>query len=320
MDELTLLKDMADRTPLPSAADLDPARARLMATIHTARPTPQGSQPVAAPGTRQAEALSRGRPTAVTGTGAPRRRRGLILSGVAVVGLAAAITGVVALGGLESVGVAPAKASAAEILHQAADAARALPSTPPRPDQFVYTKTQLGDGSVREAWLSADGTRDGLIKQQGGSTPLPGCVDGQAAVVKGVEPIPGVFEPCTPSPAYTPDLPTDVAGMRQYLTDLPGGNDKVNSLGKNIHWVVAENYVNPAALAALFDAVAGMDGLTVVQDARDGADRPGVGVRWTHGGHAITMVFDEETHVFLGMSEWEAVVRQAVVDTAGQQP
>ena len=162
MDDLTLLKDMGAATPLPGQDDLAPARARLLAGIDA---------PVR-----------------------PHRRRRLWLSGAAVVGLAAAITGVVALGGLEPVGVTPPKASAAEILHLAADAAREQPATPPRPDQFVYTKTKLGDGSVREAWLSADGTRDGLIAQHGENIPLPGCRDGRAQVIKGAEPIPGMTD------------------------------------------------------------------------------------------------------------------------------
>lgn len=301
MDELALLKDMADRTPLPTDADLAPARNRLTAaTNHSAVSTAPAPPAINPP---------------------PRRsRRRLWLSGVAVVGLAAAITGVVSFGGLEPVGVAPPKASAAEILQQAADAARTLPDTPPRPDQFVYTRTHNSDGSTREAWLSADGTHDGLIKQQGEDIPLPGCRDGQAMVIKGDQAIPGAFEPCAAQPAYQPDLPTDAAGMREYLLGLPGGDDKVNSLGKNIHFVVAENYVSPASLAALFEAVSGLDGLTVVPDAKDGAGRPGVGVSWTHEGFTVTMVFDRTSHAFLGMSGWEAIVQQAIVDVAGQRP
>jgi hypothetical protein len=40
-----------------------------------------------------------------------------------------------------------------------------LPAAPPRPDQFVYTGSQTADGP-REAWLSADGAHDGLIRQE----------------------------------------------------------------------------------------------------------------------------------------------------------
>jgi hypothetical protein len=309
MDELALLKDMADTTPLPGHADLAPARARLMGAIsHT-------SSTISQPATVT--------PAAIRNPAAPakrRRRSRFLVSGAAVVGLAAAITGVVSLGALEPVGVAPAKASASEILHQAADAARAQPATPPRPDQFVYTRSESKDG-VREAWLSADGTRDGMVKQQGGTHVLPGCVNGQRQVRdKADKPIPGQTEACEARPAHQPGLPTDAAAMREYLTALPGGEDKTNSLGKNIASLVSEDYVPPASLAALFEAMADMDGLEIVPNAKDGAGRPGVGVSWSHQGHATTLVFDEKTHAFLGFADYGAVLQQAVVDSAGQQP
>jgi hypothetical protein len=281
MDDLALLSEMADRTPLPAAADLAPARAKLM--------------------------------TAAT---RPKGRRRLLVSSAAVVGLAAAITGMVTLAPLEQ--GPSAQAGAVKVLRLAADATRALPDTPPRPDQLIYTKTQQGDGDIRETWLSADGTRDGRIEQYGAGTPVPGCRDGQAQVIKGDEPLPGVTEPCTPWPAYQPDLPTTGAAMADYLRARNDGN--LNSLGKDIHGLVAEAYVQPAALAAVFEAVTQIDGLTVVDDVTDAAGRPGVGVRWTFDGNAHTLVFDAESHMFLGMADTSAVVGQGFVDEVGQRP
>jgi hypothetical protein len=312
MDDLALLKDMADTTPLPHGADLAPARARLMDAISQT-----------APSVAQAPAAVNPTSTTVRKLAAPakrRRRSRFLVSGAAVIGLAAAITGVVSLGALEPVGVAPAKASAAEILHQAADAARAQPGTPPRPDQFIYTKSQLDDGSIREVWFSVDGTRDSIVRQFGETFPIPGCVGGQRPVLgKDNKPMPGQVEQCEANPAYKADLPTDAAAMRQYLLALPTGEDKTNSLGKNIGSLVSEDYVSPASLAALFEAVAGLDGLEVVENAKDGAGRTGIGVSWDHQGSTATLVFDEKTHAFLGFN-FSAQLAQAVVDTAGQQP
>lgn len=299
MDDLALLKDMADDTPLPSAGDLAPARARLQAVFAASAP------PVAADA------------TAISTLPAGRRRR-YVLSGAAVVGLAAAIIGVVALGGLEPVGVSPARADAAEILHKAADVTRGLPATPPRPDQFVYTKTQRDDGSFREAWLSADGTHDGLIAQDGERIPLAGCRNGKAAVIKGTEALPGMFTPCTPWPAYRSDLPTDTAGMREYLNQDIGG--KAKDFSSLIHFAFAETYVAPASLAALFEAIADLPDLTLDENATDDAGRPGIGISWTRIGETTTLVFDATTHAFLGVTGRGAVVDQAIVDTAGQQP
>jgi hypothetical protein len=325
MDELALLKDIADTVPLPDAQALAPARTRLTSALTAPTITaPAGLTTPAAPvagGSGSAARRARRRWSSDDGgsTRTRRRTRRLWWSGAAVVGLAAAIIGGVALGGLEPVGVAPAKASAAEILHEAAAAARKLPDTPPRPDQFVYTKTERGADDVREAWLSADGTHDGLIMQLGDTIPLPGCRDGRAAVTKGPYLVPGVFEECEPHRAYRGDLPTDADSMRQYLMGLPGSSKKTNLLGENILSLVGENYLRPASLAALFEAVAQLDGLTFVEHAQDGAGRSGVGVSWTHF-HTITLVFDRKTHAFLGVTGAEAVVERAVVDVAGQRP
>ena len=355
MDDLTLLKDMADRTPLPSAADLDPARARLMAAITTRAPQTDAS-PVPARATadpaslvsKQAisadtartvskdatsagavrpglqEAAPGGAPSVISEQGTPVRsfrRRRLLVSAAAAVGLAAAITGAVALGGLAPVGVEPQSAEAAEILHQAAAAVRTLPDTPPRADQFVYTRTQRVHESVREAWLSADGTHDSMIRQEGLDIPLPGCRDGRAPAIKGTEPLPGQFEPCTPSPAYRADLPTDVAGMRAYLNQDTGGDPDVEEdVSGLIRMTFAETYVPPASLAALFEVMADFPGLTVVDDAVDAAGREGIGVSWTRDGETETLVFDRRTHAFLGVTGSDAVIEQAIVDTVGQRP
>ncbi|HEX6352181.1 CU044_5270 family protein [Actinophytocola sp.] len=333
MDDLTLLKDMADRTPLPSADDLAPARARLLAamtqsdgaSIERAQLNGASVKPArldTATGAPARLDTAAGTPARLDSTvGTPARldtaaRPALLISGLAAAGLAAAITGVVALGALEPVGVAPAKASAADILHEAAATMRTLPSTPPRPDQFIYTKSQSSSGTFGESWLSADGTHDGLVVQGDVRDVIPGCRDGKAQAYKGSEPMPGVFDSCTPVPAYRTDLPTDVAGMREYLNQNP------QSAGKEIMYLVDGAYVPPASMAAIFEVMADFPGLTVNENAKDGAGRPGMGVTWTGpgGGEPLTIVFDKQTRAYLGMSGYTAVVEQAIVDQPGQLP
>jgi|tagenome__1003787_1003787.scaffolds.fasta_scaffold20969750_3 hypothetical protein len=300
MDELALLKDMADRTPLPSETDLAPARARLTAlTQASAAPPP-----------------------------VPRsRRRRLVVSGVTVVGLAAAITAVVSFGGLDPVGIAPPDADAVAFLHQAADAARKLPTTPPRPDQFVYTKSQTADG-LRETWLSADGTHDGLIEQERelesgevvlDSIPMPGCRHRQRKVLKGDQDT-GLTEPCTPDAAYRADLPTDAAGMRKYLGQAADAKPK--DLDTLVHFAFTETYVSPQTMVALFEVMADFPGLTIDEDATDLAGHPGIGLSWPQPADqdTVTLVFDPHTHAFLGMADQSAVLEHAIVDGAGQRP
>jgi hypothetical protein len=309
MDELALLKDMADRTPLPSENDLAPARARLTTALTQATTEP----PVVAL--------------------RPRRRRRLVVSGATVVGLAAAIIAVVSFGGLDPVGIAPPDADAVEFLHQAADAARKLPTTPPRPGQFVYTRSQTADGA-RETWLSADGTHDGLIKQERelesgevvwDSIPMPGCRHGQRKVFKGDEDT-GLTEPCTPDAAYRADLPTDAAGMRKYLSQAgdakPDDHTNPKDLDTLIHFAFTETYVSPQTLAALFEVMADFPGLTIDEDATDLAGHPGLGLSWPQPADqdSVTLVFDPGTHAFLGIADQSAVLDHAIVDTAGQRP
>jgi len=273
VDEMTLLRNVVYQAPLPTAADLAPARDRLMAAV-----------------------------------GQPRKsRKRLILSGATVVGLAAAITGVVAFGG-----VAPPEAEAVAFLHQAADAVRELPAIPPRPDQFVYTRSETTDGP-REAWLSADGVHDGMIRQEGEDIPLPGCKDGRERVVRGDHDM-GFTQPCDVRPAYL-RLPTDTAGMRAYLEGKPNDFDIL------LHFAIQETYVSPRSMAALFEIMVDFPGLEIVEDATDGAGRHGVGLTWEQPAdqNEVTLVFDPETHVFLG-TEDTAIFAHAIVDAVGQRP
>ncbi|WP_460392846.1 CU044_5270 family protein [Actinophytocola sediminis] len=277
---MTLLRNVVDQAPLPTATDVAPARERLLAGVTAERPGTSGKR--------------------------------LIFSGVTVVGLAAAITGVVAFGGLELFGVAPPAADAVAFLHEAADAVRELPAVAPRPDQFVYTRSETTEGA-REAWHSADGEHDGMIRQEGADTPLPGCEDGRRRVVRGDYDM-GTTEPCDADPAY-PLLPTDTAGMRAYLESAPNDFDVL------LHFAIQETYVSPPSMAALFEVMADYPGLEIVEDATDGAGRYGVGLTWDQpaGQNDVTLVFDQETHVFLG-TENTAVFEHAIVDAVGQRP
>jgi len=252
--------------------------------------------------------------SAIDAERAPRRSRRLVWSGITVVGLAAAITGVFAIGGF---GVAPPKASAAEVLHQAAAYARSLPDTPPRPDQFVFVRTEGDDGVFTESWQSVDGTRDGLSVTSYGSGVSHGCKDGQRQNYREGDPQQGFLEPCEPEPAYDPTMPTDAEGMRTYLAEVHGADaTNINDLGKTV-WELMGGYVPPKSLAAMFEVLAQTGGITVVEDATDVTGRHGIGVTWTDD---FTVVFDAENYALLGDSRWQALMSVGVVDEVGQRP
>ncbi|OLZ49613.1 CU044_5270 family protein [Amycolatopsis keratiniphila] len=302
MDELQLIAERTGSVPLAESVVLGPARARLMAEIARA-------------GTENAVPL--------------KKRRRWVWTGAGAVGLAAAITAVVTLAPVDQVGLEPPAAAAdpVTVLRNAAAAALKSPAAPPRPDQFVYTKTKQPDGE-RESWRSADGTHDGLIKMaDGGSIPLPGCRNGRAQVYKGGEPLDGVMEPCTPSPGHRADLPTDADAMFAYLNAGRGGHDgDFNAMGKDVLSLANESYLSPAVRAALYGAAAKVPGLRAVDHTQDAAGRPGVGITWPLGPHddpkvakPVVIVFAADTFLYLGTNS-TAVTASGVVDAVGRRP
>ncbi|GAA4599742.1 CU044_5270 family protein [Planotetraspora phitsanulokensis] len=275
-------------------------------------------------------------------------------------GLAAALTAGVLTTQVVNVGGSPpaSTASAAvRILQGAASEARSRPMVAVRGDQFVYAEsitTAIGmpqaqgadpaDMTVvsqrRQAWFSADGTRDGVIRERarsGGDVrviDLPGCRDGVRVQSKGGK---AVGQPCEPEPRYRTDLPTDADGMLAHLyraggdTKNPRDQDAFTAAGD----LIRETYLSPASLAAVFDAVARIPGVTVVGDVKDEAGRTGVAVALTQvQGSRAELIFDARTHAFLGERSTQvrdqdgltagqvldstAILKIAIVDRAGQ--
>ncbi|MGB2571757.1 CU044_5270 family protein [Micromonospora citrea] len=300
MDDMQLLRQIGAETPPATPELLSSARNRLMAATAPASPAP----------TRIRRSS--------------RRNWRLVLGGVAAAGAAAAVTSVVVLAPNQFGGDAPAaRADATQVLRNAATAALQVPDVTPRPDQFIYRRIQDGP-STHESWLSVDGTRDGLVRESSAGkrteTPVPGCRNGRAAVVKGDQVVKSQTEPCTPEPAYRADMPTDATAMRAYLAEHGSGEPgSPNAAGKDVLYL-AERYLRPASRAALYEAAATAPGLRAVENVTDGTGRSGVGIAWpsTRGEGDIVLVFDAETHAFLGTSGASSVLNLAVVDEAGQ--
>ncbi|MEE3920575.1 hypothetical protein V2I01_27085 [Micromonospora sp. BRA006-A] len=153
-------------------------------------------------------------------------------------------------------GSAPARADARQVLRDAAVAALRLPDVEPRPDQFVYTRSQ-GGRELRESWASVDGTRDGLVVEYPPGAPgvrAPGCRDGRAKMYRAGS-LPGT-EPCVPEPP-DPAVPTDAAAMRAYLDKRRSGEPSdVNAAAKDVMFLLNDSYLRPRSRAALFEAAA----------------------------------------------------------------
>lgn len=210
MNDMGLLYELAQETPLPSRAEFVTARARLAAAI-AASPAPDRPMPKVPPPAR------------------PHRRRVQLRSRLALTAALVAAGSAVVTAVLVTVAGTPAghagpsvDTAAARVLHHAALAALQLQAGAPRPSQFVYTKIENGNGSLYQSWLSVDGTRTGLIRGAGGgpaSIHVPGCRDGRQLRVRAPAAEGGTpgGQSCVPQPAYFPGMPASPRALRSYL-------------------------------------------------------------------------------------------------------
>ncbi len=239
----------------------------------------------------------------------PRRRLRTISWGVGAAAAAAAVPVAVAV--LPGGTPAPAAADPVQVLNLAAAALRSAPAVTPRADQFVYEH----DGDY-QAWLSVDGTHDGLVKNPT-FVAVPGCVNGTmlaAGNYPGLRPA-----PCTPQPAYLPDVPTEPGALRAWLRARANGpNEKkdptdatgVNAFAKTAMTVLTQNYTLPATRSALFRVMSTYPGLSVTTY---GVPTGCVGITWSYGGGHTTLVFERTTHDYLGTADDDGDVTVATL-------
>jgi len=236
-------------------------------------------------------------------------------------GLAAVVTAVVlALQVVPFGSQGPAaRAEAADILHAAAVQASHQTDLRVRPEQFIWvesiatvratneaTRESAVESVRRTVWLSADGTKDGLIRQEsrpGGTASdivVPGCKDGVMTQSKGSD---TGTSSCKPSPAYVADLPTDADTMLNYLYHNVDGtkNPRDQEAFSTAANLIREAYLRPASLSALFTAVAKIPGVTVVGDVTDEAGRKGVAISLNEVQDTRTdLIFDRNSHAYIG--------------------
>jgi hypothetical protein len=198
--------------------------------------------------------------------------------------------------------------TAKQVLDSAATAALSHPGAPPRPDQFVYTKVGDGAGHVAQTWLSVDGSRNGLMQDQGpnGTTTILG-----------------------PQPAFFPAMPTTASAMPAYLAQTLGVRlNDINDVAKVVEGMFQSDYLLPAQRAALYEFLATTPGLTLERNVKDITGRPGIGVGWSFQGSKAMLVFDPSTYTLLGVTTWgeqgqvggAALLQMAITNQAGQEP
>jgi hypothetical protein len=134
MNDLDLLAQLGNETPLPDPASLAPARARVVAGLTVQRHRPS-------------------RRTVITGSAV-----------VAAAAVAAAVTFSSLAPASHPAQLAGGNVTAVQLLDFAAAAALTQPPVIPKPDQYVYVKAITG-GVVTQVWTPVDDNLSGLIKQ-----------------------------------------------------------------------------------------------------------------------------------------------------------
>jgi hypothetical protein len=235
-------------------------------------------------------------------------------------------------------------AQAAQILRRAASTARHQPALTVRPNQYVFIRQLMAYASIGgpesgptvtthhgllETWMSASGTRRGLSRFQPRSSPLPGHPTGPWTTTAGSG---------DSTPAYIPRLPTSADAMLSYLRQhMAGSNPPDQQAFITAGDLIRDKYIPPAALAAVFDAVAKIPGVAVVPGAVTVNGTRGIAVQRIFQGDSYQLIFDPRTHAFIGERQIvvagthsllkpgsllyaTTLLKVAIVDHAGQQP
>ncbi|MFE6226224.1 CU044_5270 family protein [Streptomyces sp. NPDC057854] len=247
---------------------------------------------------------------------------------------------------------------ASAVLARAALAAASAPAPDARPEEFVYVESLVsragrpasGGAAVvepahrRQVWLSADGSRPGLVREAGSADQeLSPRLPVYELEGPGAEPRRTLLEPSEPSVtapthAFVAGLPTDPGALLRLVREQTrtGGGDADQRAFGAIGTLLAETWAPPEVTAALYEAAARIPGVEVVPSARDASGREGVAVARTAGGERTEWVFDRSTSAFLGertvavagsdagpagtVLSGTAVLTKAAVARAGQLP
>ncbi|WP_323447032.1 CU044_5270 family protein [Streptomyces yaizuensis] len=345
------LRELGGLLPPPPVPGLAPDRELMLreAVLRKAAAT----VPPGAPGRREARA--------------PRRRLFTVL--VPALACSLAVGGVLVLdldapdrSAREAAPVAgdstPGAHPAARLLDRVALAAAERSRPAVRADQFVYVESRVahtaqnaGGGAAvlepvrtRRIWLSADGSRPGLLREEGrpdtvlGDGPPVHVVDGPGATPRPVHPRPERPSVTAPTHRYVASLPTDPGALLRLIREETRGQGQhpdqraFTAIGE----LLTETWAPPEVSAALYRAAARIPGVTVIPSATDASGRTGVAVARTAYGQQTQWIFDRTTYAFLGertvLTEsgaagpagtvvgTSAVLTTAAVDRAGRTP
>jgi hypothetical protein len=255
-----------------------------------------------------------------------RRRAGRAGSAWWTVRLAAAVVAVVAVvATVQVVDVGPpavrdragggAPANATELGALAAKAAREVPGPSPKPGQWVYIKTLVThdagsrvlqeDGSARLVRFPALAPRAVEWWSKAGSKPgaqVSSVTNREGNALVGPPLIQGVNYPDLPS------LPTDPDKLLKAIYDYQreyyglGGAEAWPATFTMIAEMLGNLLAPPDLQAALFQAMAKIPGVTVVQDTVDAAGRRGMALALVDDQVRFEVILEKGTYRYLGLA------------------
>jgi hypothetical protein len=297
---------------------------------------------------------------------ASRPRVGVIGAGVTGLAALSVLAVVVTVGGAAPPGSATLDppTDVHTVMERAALVALSSPDPALRPDQFVYSKTKAlyresvsaefgapltTRWSTSEMWISVDGHVPGLLRVDGSDQPLDGSVASQFKTwtirLTGTPIRPGVG-------VSFAEVPTDPAALLAYAQVNPLTTDegtrpsaeRWETAYQNLWELILDPRAPAVNRAAAFRAIALLPDATLVDNIKDVAGRPGVGVQtpvwWMTdddpGALRRILILDQTTYRYAGSNfvttrrhhgvaagelyQGDAVLASGVVDEVGQQP
>lgn len=301
MDELTLLRELQDDVPGPTARADRAARGRLDAEI--------------------GRSLASGASARVPGT-RPRWKAGAIAA--SALAIAAGAVMLVLDTGRDRQSDPPALrlASAKQVLRHAAVRSAGVGAAPiPRDDQYIYTREITQEGArvfVDEKWRSVDGRRPSRISERGRSWIAPPL--GPNAEMWP----PASYAELAALPTAPRALLHLVAVRRDDTAPTPLTAENYDRAYESLIFLLYGWRVMPPGLqAAAFDALALIPDVRIVDDDVDARGRHGYAIRRTGDALDWTLIVDRKTYDYIGMRDGNQLITlddSGVVDRIGERP
>ena len=328
MNDLDLIREFRSEVEEPDAEAAERARTAVMAAI-------------ASPA-RRAPARPRRLRTA-------RRRWPVVVGAVA----AAAAAALVVTTSIPRGDTGAPPSAAAAVLHRAALIAASQPNVPPpRPGQYVYTKSKSLFSSdtydvgrdhkqwfsvlipqVREVWIATNGS--GRLRERDGKARFVSKRDRRIWIASGR---PALGDNQTSNERFGPHglssvnlfkLPSDPGKLAALINERrieggpPGNAETFVIIGD----LLRETYGPPKVRAALYDIASKLPDVRLLGRSRWTA-RPGITIGYASGGSLHEIAFDPRTGAMLGertvamktgaVSEWAIYLASGLVDSTSQ--